>query len=322
MMMRHVGLMIAAAALFGYGAQAETVDAIVATVGTEVILHSELMQELAPVLNDLRKSATSEEDFNAQAQEHMGKALEQAIEYKILLREALLAGLEVPDDKVEERINDIKKRFGSSEEFTKELERAGETMSDFRGRMKKQILAISMGIRKRKEFEKTVEVTEAEVADFYANHPDKFSHPERVRVRRIFLPAGAEAAERVQVRARMEELKKQLDNGTDFAELAKTFSSGPDAEQGGMLGWVGRADLVEDLEEAAFALEEGGVSGVIETEYGFAILKVEKKEGAGTASLDDARTLIEPELRAQRAAESYMRWMNELRKRSRVKIFI
>jgi len=322
MMMRHVGLLVAAAALFGFSARAETVDAIVATVGTEVILHSELMQELAPVLNDLRKSAASEEDFNAQAEKHMGKALEQAIEYKILLREALLAGLEVPDDKVEERINDIKKRFGSSEEFMKELERAGETMSDFRNRMKKQILAISMGMRKRKDFEKTVEVTEADVADFYAKNPEKFTHPERVRVRRIFLPAGSAAGERVQVRARMEELKKQLDNGADFAELAKTFSSGPDAEQGGMLGWVGRADLVEDLENVAFSLEEGGVSGVVETEYGFAILKVEKKEDAGTASLDDARTMIEPQLRALRADEAYGRWMNELRKRSRVKIFI
>jgi len=291
-------------------------------VGTEVILQSEIMQEIAPTLQDLRKSTKDEATFNAQADEAVRQALDQAIEHKILLREAMLAGLEITDDQVEERITEIKKRFSSADEFNKELERAGETISDFRGRVKKQIMAISMGLRKRKEFEKAAEVTEDAVNTYYQENQSKFAHSERVQVRRIFLEASADKKVRAQVKQRIGGLKKQLDDGADFAELAKANSSGPDAAQGGLLGWISRGDLVKNLEDAAFALPEGGVSDVIETDFGFTILKVEKKESAGTPALDDVRTKIEPELRAKYADEAYQKWMNELRKRSRVRIFM
>ena len=305
-----------------FGAYAELVDGIVATVGTEVILQSEIMQEIAPTLQDLRKSTKDEATFNAQADEAVRQALDQAIEHKILLREAMLAGLEITDDQVEERITEIKKRFSSADEFNKELEKAGETISDFRGRVKKQIMAISMGLRKRKEFEKAAEVTEDAVNTYYQENQSKFAHSERVQVRRIFLEASADKKVRAQVKQRIGGLKKQLDDGADFAELAKANSSGPDAAQGGLLGWISRGDLVKNLEDAAFALPEGGVSDVIETDFGFTILKVEKKESAGTPALDDVRTKIEPELRAKYADEAYQKWMNELRKRSRVRIFM
>lgn len=304
------------------GAQAEMVDGIVATVGSEAILQSELMQEMAPIINELREMSTSKEEFNQKVLAQLRQALDQAVEYRILLREALLAGLSITDEQVEERINEIKKRFGSNEEFIAELDKAGETMSDFRNRIKKQILAISMGMLKRKEFVKAAEVTESDVAAYYEENKEKFSHPERVRIRRIFVPAGADAADRAAADAKILDLKAQLDNGVDFAGLAKEFSSGPEAEKGGLVGWIVRGDLVKNLEDAAFALSEGGISDIIETEFGFAILKAEKKEPAGTPSLQEARRQIEPQLRAKLADDAYSKWMSELRKRSRVRIFI
>jgi parvulin-like peptidyl-prolyl isomerase len=303
-------------------AGAEMVDGIVATVGSEPILQSELMQEIAPILNELRDMSKSEEEFNQKAMGQLREALDQAIEYKILLREALLAGHSITDEQVEQRITEIKKRFGSNEEFMAELEKAGETMGDFRGRIKKQILALSMGMLKRKEFERAAEVTESDVSKYYEDNKDKLSHPERVQVRRIFLAATAEATERAAVKAKIQDLKSRLNNGVDFADLAKTFSSGPEAEKGGMVGWVARGDLVKNLEDAAYSLPEGGISDVLETEFGFSILKVEKKEQAGTPTLQEARKQIEPELRAKKADEAYNKWMSELRKRSRVRIFI
>lgn len=304
------------------GAGAEVVDSIVATVGNEVILQSELLQEIAPILNELRKTASSEAEFNKIAEDRLKEALEQAIESKILLREAMLAGAEIREEAVEERIAEIKKRFSSNEEFLKELEAAGETLSDLRVRVRKQILAIAMGMQKRREFEKSVEVAEDDVVKYYNENRDSFTHPERVRVRRIFLSAGADPQERSKVKDQMQELKKQIEGGADFVELAKTHSAGPDAEQGGLLGWVVSKDLVENLDQAAFSLPEGGVSEVLETEYGFVLLRVEKKESAGTPTLEEARTEIEPRLRAERADAKYRKWIAELRKRGRVRIFV
>jgi len=312
------GVLIVAAC----GVQAETVDRIVATVGTEAILQSELVQEIAPVLNELRRQASSQAAFEREANQQLRAALAQAIDAKILLRQAMLQGLDVEDEAVEKRIEDVRKRFESNEAFLKELEDAGETMSDFRQRVRKQILAISMGLRKRREFEEAVEVSEADVLQYYQDHQDQFSHPERVFVRRIFLTSGDEEQERAATAARLEELKTQLEAGADFAELAKAYSSGPSADKGGQVGWVSRGDFVKKLEEAVFALPEGGVSDVLAMKSGFVLLKVDTKEEAGTAPLDEVRTEIEPQVRATYAGAKFESWMRELRKRSRVRVFI
>ena len=300
----------------------ETIDAIVATVGNEVILQSELVQEMAPVIESLRQSAADETEFNKLAEEQLRKALDQAIESKMLLREAMLAGTEIREEAVEEQLASLKKRFPSNEEFLKQLEQAGETLSDLRTRLRKQLLAIVVGRQKREEFEKEVEVGEDDVVKYYNENRDKLTHPERVRVRRIFLKAGGDEQEKAAVKARMLELKTQLDAGASFVELAKTYSAGPDAQQGGLLGWVVRGDLVEGLDNAAFSLPEGAVSDVLETEFGYVLLFVEKKEAAGTPTLEEARTDIEPQLRAAGADEKYNKWISELRKRSRVRVFI
>lgn len=306
----------------GGTARAELVDAILATVDTEVILRSDILTEIGPSLNDLRKSAVTEAEFQNKVDEQVRAALDQAIESRILLREALLAGMEIEDAQVEARIDDLRKRYPTNEAFMKDLEEAGETMSDFRDHVRKQILAISYGIRKRREFEQQASVSEEAVVQYYEDHKDKFTHSERVRFSRIFLAAGPDPQERAKVKARIEELRDQLSNGADFASLAKTYSEGPDAAAGGVVGWTSRGDLVGPLDEAAFALEPGQLSPIVETEFGFQFLKAEQKEAAGTATLDEVRTQIEPELRAQQAGEKYAAWMAELRKHSRVRTFI
>jgi len=319
----YTGLVFAAILLgFTCGARAEVVDGIVATVGTEVILHSELVQTIAPFLSDLQKKATDDADFDRQAQNQLREALDQAINEKILLREALLAGLEIDDKDVEARVDQIKKRFASNEEFENELTKAGETMSDFRDRVRKHILAMSMAMRKDKQFRQEASISEAEMAQYYQDNKEKFSHTERVSLRRIFLQAAAGTQERDQAKARLQELKKQLDAGADFAELAKSYSAGPEAVQGGLVGWVTTGDLVKELADVAFSLPEGGISDVIETEFGVVLIKADKKEAAGTMSLDEARKVVEPELRAKAAEEKYKKWIGELRKRSRVRVFL
>ena len=318
----YTGLVFAAILLgFTCGARAEVVDGIVATVGTEVILHSELVQTIAPFLSDLQKKGTDDADFNRQAQNQLREALDQAINEKILLREALLAGLEIDDKDVEARIDQIKKRFNSNEEFEKELTKAGETMSDFRERIRKHVLAMSMAMRKSKQFKQEASISEAEMAQYYQDNKEKFSHQERVSLRRIFLQA-ATPQEREQAKARLQELKKQLEAGADFAELAKSYSAGPEAAQGGLVGWVTTGDLVKELADVAFSLPEGGISDVIETEFGVVLMKADKKEAAGTMSLDEARKVVEPEIRAKAAEEKYKKWIGELRKRSRVRVFL
>jgi peptidyl-prolyl cis-trans isomerase SurA len=301
---------------------ADIVDEVLASVDKEVILRSDVMEELGPALEDIRKQATDEADFNRRANDELLATLNIAIENKILIRQAQLAGAQVDKDMLDKQIEDIRKRYKSNEEFLKVIEDAGETMSDFRERIRKHMLAAIMGIRKHEEFKKDAVISEADVAQYYQDNKEKFSHPDRARVRRIFLSAGSTAEDRARTLARLEEIRQEIEAGADFAQLAQSLSNGPEAKEGGMMGWVKRGDLDRTLEEAVFSLPEGGVTGVLESSFGYHIFKVTKKEAAGVLSFEEARKEIEPALRDDRAQERYDKWMDELRKRSQVRVFV
>jgi parvulin-like peptidyl-prolyl isomerase len=315
-------LVLTLIALSGTGASADIVDQVVANVDTEVILLSDIMMELGPQIADLRRDATNEEAFNKAVQDKVRATLDQAIENRILLREAQLAGLSVDDATVEKRLEEYRKLYDSNEEFLRELETAGETMSDLRTRLRKQMLARTMAMRKMTEFENGVVVSESDVAQYYDDRKDDFRHPERVRCAQIFVAAPADSGVRAIAKARLEQLRDEVVSGTEFAELAIEYSQAPGAEDGGIVGWVQRGDLVKPLEDAAFGLEPGQLSEIIETDSGFHLLTIDKKEPAGLATLDEARKEIGPLIRTQAAAERYQKWIDELKKRSRVRVFI
>ncbi len=309
-----LGLCLAAAILIAAPrVSAEIVDAIAATVDKEVILRSDLMFEVGPLLQTLPAN---------EVEAAIRQALDQAVEFKVLYREALLFGVTVTNEEVEERLQNIVSQYPSYDEFLTALTDAGETVSDFRERMRKQIMAIRMGLGKRALFAQEAVISEGEMAQYYQDNIDEFSRPERVRVQRIFLPAGNDATEREKTRARLEALREEAELGADFSELAKSYSEGPDADSGGVMGWVNRGDLVPALDSAVFALAEGEVSAPVETEFGFQILRAVEKDDAGLATFDQVRTEIEPKLREAYALERYEKWVAELRKRSRVRIFL
>lgn len=311
---KYVLAFTALAALLARPATAEIIDAVVASVDKEVILQSEILNEIRPALQGLSAD-------DAQVQELFESALDQAIEQKILYREGVLADIKITDEQVEERIQRYRDQFDSEEAFLKALTEAGETMSDFRERIRKQTVALSMGMSKRFQLEKEITISEAEVAQYYQDNVDEYQRPERVRLYRIFIGLGEGESGRATALARIEAIKEELALGADFSQLATQHSEGPDAAQGGLVGWVGRGELVAELENVAFSLNPGDISPVIETEFGMMLLKVEEKVEAGLAPFEEVRTEIEPALRQRLADEKYQRWMAELRKRSRVRTY-
>ena len=317
--MKKARLFLAVAALLAaaagaLAAESRLVDSVVAVVGREPILQSDLLQDIGPQIQDIRKTATSQEQFAAEVDKALEQALEAAIEYNILYREAVTAGIEVKDDDVESRLDTIRKQYETGEAFAAALADAGTTVGDFRERVRRQIMASAMAMRKRLDFEKEVVVTEEDMSRHYQDHKSDFEHPARMQVRRIFIPAGADA------RARIEALRGELELGADFAEAARAQSQGPEAKEGGLVGWVKAGDMVAELDAVLAGLKPGETSGVVETEFGFHLLKVEAREDAGLTPYDKARQEIEPLLRKQRVDERYKKWMGTLRQRGNVRI--
>ncbi len=324
--MRSIGIGLCVL-LFAMPVRAETVDQVLASVDVEVILLSDVLMEIGPEINAMRQQASNAEEFRALMDARIRETLEQSIDSRILLREALLAGLTIDEAEADRRIEKFKNSYPSIEEYLNDLEKAGITESEMRERFIKQQKARSMAAIKMRELEEEVVVSESEVAQYYYDHQDQFSQQERARCRQIFMPKTGNAEDDAISRARLEELIADLEAGADFADLAIRYSQGPAAADGGAMGWVVKSgpdvdgDLIPALEQAVFELKTGEWTDVIETEGGFHILKVDEYLESGEATLDEVRKDIGPLLRSEAAALRFEKWLAELRKRSRVQVF-
>lgn len=316
----------AAAALFLTAeppVQAVRVDGVVATVDNDVVLYSEVMRDAQRRLEELRGQVSSEAEYRQESQRIVEETLDEAIETRLLHREAQLVGLEVEDDVVEQRIQELRDLYPTNEAFMRELDQAGETMRDFRERTRKRLLAQRMALIRIRQLEEDATVSEEQLRAFYEANIDEFRRPERVRVRQIFLqaPEGDPEA-RQAARARLELVLQELDAGARFADLARQYSEAPGAEEGGIIGWQRRGDLIPALEEEAFRLDSGEYGGIVESPGGLHILKVDDRQEAGVAPLSEVRNDIEPYIRSQQASEAYDKWIAELRSRGRVRVFM
>lgn len=150
------------------------------------------------------------------------------------------------------------------------------------------------------------EVAPSEVQAFYERNKDGYTRPEQVKVRHIVIrpEENATAGNGAQARQRLLDLKKRLDQGDSFQALAKEYSQGPSAEQGGSLGWVKRGDTVKPFEEAAFSLEPGQVSQPVQTQFGWHLIKVEDKKAEGLQPLEAVRDEVRQRLARNKAADS------------------
>jgi len=298
-------------------------DGVVASVAGEPILRSEIMQEIMPQIQSLSASSASEEELERQIEPFFQEALESAIEHFILYKEAQTLKVEVPEDEVEKRVKEIRGQYDSQEAYQKALEGAGYTMSNFRDRLRRQMMALAVGMNKRRQFEKEAVVSEEDIQRYYQEHQEEFSFPARYRASRIFIATSREDTdERKAAQEKLSALRAEILAGGDLAELAREHSDGPEAKEGGMMGWIRPGDLVEPLDSALTRLKVGEVTEVLDTEFGVQLMRLEEIQDQGVVPFEEARREIEPRLRQQRGEERYRQWMSTLRKRSNVRVFL
>ena len=143
-------------------------------------------------------------------------------------------------------------------------------------------------------------VTEEEARAYYDENPDYFMTPLSMRASHILLLDSEHTPEK---RAEMEQILERINNGEDFAELATQYSEDSSAESGGDLGTFGTGEMVPEFEEACLALEPGEVSEIVETQYGFHIIKLTEMNEPAMASFEESRDSIESVLESERSAE-------------------
>ncbi|HPQ17286.1 MAG TPA: peptidyl-prolyl cis-trans isomerase, partial [Bryobacteraceae bacterium] len=177
--------------------------------------------------------------------------------------------------------------------------------------------SIDLVVVSEEKIAKTITIPEPELRQAYEANKDQYRTPERVRVRHILLKTTDVPKDQVpQIKAKAEELLKQLKAGADFAALATKNSEDPgSATRGGDLGWIVRGQTVPNFESTAFSLKPNELSDVITTEYGFHIIQVLEKENARLRPFEEVKEQLAQERKKQRVFETMQRLADESRDR-------
>jgi peptidyl-prolyl cis-trans isomerase C len=249
------------------------------------------------------------------------QALEQLVSAELLYQAAAKLEIKDLDKKIDAKLEQGKSRFKDDKDFKKAIKDLEMDEKDLREYTRRDLLISSFV--ESAFISKTV-VSEADVRSFYDKNQDKFKQSESVKASHILIGVDAKATidEKTKAREKAEKLKKELAGGADFAALAKGNSTCPSSQQGGDLGFFGKGQMVPAFEKAAFALKPGEVSDVVETQFGYHIIKLTEKKAAATTDFKDVKAKIEEFLKGQKVNESIQKYLEETKKTAKIELLL
>jgi peptidyl-prolyl cis-trans isomerase C len=256
-----------------------------------------------------------EEQVRAQLPALRKRAVEQAIGARLLFDEAARLNIAVSDAEVDERLLQMKQQIGGAKKFEALLQQQKLTEPVLRDQ-------IRAGRRVDKLVEQVVaavpEPTEAEMRAHFASHQQEYVRPERAQAQHILVrPAGADETARAAAKAKIEAIRERVGAGKDFADEAAAHSDCPSGRAaGGSLGWFGRGMMVPAFDEAVFSMPVGELSGIIETQFGYHIIRKTGHEEEAATSFEDARESVRDFLRHAARGAALAAHVDELKSKS------
>ncbi|NTV50405.1 MAG: peptidylprolyl isomerase [Geobacteraceae bacterium] len=227
------------------------------------------------------------------------QALNQLISSELLFQAGQKLEVKDLDKQSADRFEKIKGGFADANAYAKELQNIGMDEKMLRDYTRRDLVIANFV---NTNIASKVTVSEGEIKTFYDQNPTNFVKPEQLRASHILVSVDSKAGadDKNKARERAEKLHKELVNGANFVTLAKENSSCPSSKQGGDLGYFTKGKMVPQFEQAAFALEVGGLSGVVETQFGFHIIKLTDRTKAETTPLSAVNKKIEEYIKAQK----------------------
>ncbi len=248
--------------------------------------------------------------------------LDQLIGYRLLIQESATRKTAVTDAQVDARMEQIRSQFPSEEVFQQQLQQRKTTLEELRANTRESMQITAM---LQTELDAKTAVSPEQVNDFYVKNPAAFQQGERVKASHILVrvQANADAAEREKARAKAAGLVADLKAGKDFAALAKQYSDDPGSgAQGGDLGFFQRGQMVPPFEEAAFALQVGQTSDLVTSDFGIHIIRVTDRQPGRTQPLDEVKADIEEYLLGQNREAQTKLFVDSLKTKGKVEIYI
>jgi parvulin-like peptidyl-prolyl isomerase len=309
-------------------------DGIAAVVNDKVITYVQINDQVGETEKTLRQTLSGDELYQ-RLKEAKLNVLKALIERELIIQDFKTAQGQIPESYVTARINDvIRNEYGGDRvAFIKTLYDRGVTMAKYREEIEDSAIVSYM---RNRNVAQTVIVSPYQIEQYYQNNLRQFQQDEQIKVSTIVLrkalfpsqrtgPDGKQVTYDPQLEVAKEILYK-LDTGSDFAELAKSYSEGSNKDDGGALGWVtatGKLAIRSDLWPAIEHLEPGQHTDVIPTSDGYYyILEVEDRSKEKITPLEDVRAQIEQTIINQQTQERQQEWIDSLRAKAFIKMFL
>jgi peptidyl-prolyl cis-trans isomerase C len=247
--------------------------------------------------------------------------LNNLIDREVLFQESQKEGIDIKPQAVDQQMEAIKQKFPNQAEFEKAITKMDLSESDVKSQIK-QDLAIRELIDK--QVVQKIVVSDDEAKAFYDANPNLFKQPEEVKASHILIKVDSDASEaqKAEARKEIEKIQQKLKAGGDFAALAKEFSQGPSSVNGGELGYFKRGQMVKPFEEAAFALKPNEVSDIVETQFGYHLIKVLDKKPEKTFTYAEIKDQLSRNLKQQKVQKEAGVYIDKLINEAKIEKYL
>jgi len=310
------------------------VEEIVARVNNEIVTRSEYIRSR----DQLKQEVQQQDPTNADKEftDKQKDVLRDLIDQQLLLQKGKDLGI-TGDTELVKRLDEMRKemKLESMEDLEKAAEAQGASFEDFKQNLRNQIITQRVI---GQEVGSKLAMNKDEEKKFYDAHRAELEQPESVRLSEILItpkpavkPAAAGAkpdpptdaemqAALEAAKAKADDILNQIHKGVQFADLAKKYSDGPSAKDGGDLQNFKRGELAKELEDKVFALKTGGVTDVTRTKQGYVILQTTQHQTAGIPTLKEVEPRIQDALYMQKLQPALRTYLTTLREEAYIDV--
>jgi len=308
-------LFFAVAIFLAPSSRADLADGVKAIVNDTVITYAQVQDFIAPAAESLQRQYAGQPDaYSQKLAALINDGLEQLVERELILHDFDTAGYKLPDGVVDELVQDrIRAQYSDRVTLMKTLQAQGMTLEEFRKEVRDQWVEAQM---RRKNVSQEIIISPYKVENYYLTHQDDFKVEDQIKLRMIIL--NKTSAADTNTPALAGEIVAKIRAGATFQEMSALYSQAPQQKEDG--DWYERSALRKELADSAFALKSGQVSDAIDTPESDYILLVEQTTPAHVKPLGDIRDDIEKTLRTQEQARIEKQWIDQLKKKSFIRI--
>ncbi len=285
---------------------AQLIDKIIVIVNEEVITAQDLQRrimsfKISPDFENLTRG-----DWDSLIE----SAINRLIHELLILQVARLENIQVEEGDIKRRMESIRRNFPDEQAFLTALDKNDLTLNQLKEYYRREMLidkVVSLKIKR------TIQIHPMEITNFYLENKEEFKEPSLVRARHIFIKVEDEETREEEL-SKIYALYALLNEGADFGRVAFEHSDGHNAEQYGDMGYVLEGELLKELDEVIFSLELGRISEIIDTDYGYHIVKIEGKKPGRIKSIFEVSNEIERILFQKKAEQKFQTWLNDLKR--------